>query len=188
MASQYTKISNLPSVTTILAPFSGYKDVPVQYLDAASTRGTVVHSHCAAIALGKWCPSPIPEYKGYVDSFNDWFEKYIDKVLMVEEELACPKLGYCGHPDFLFQSEQLGGVILIDIKTPISKMKTWGCQVAAYEKLINETGKYPSINRIGSLRLNKDGKTAKFDEFTDSRVSYFAAFYGALIAYRFFQT
>ena len=182
----YTKKSKHPSVTHILSPYSGYDRIHPMHLGKAAERGTIVHSHCASIALGEWRPSPIPEYRGYVKSFRQWFDVYVDDALLVEAELEDNELGYCGHPDLVVQSEKLGGVILIDLKTPVSvHRKVWGAQLVAYQRMI-EKAEGIVCQRIGSLRLKKDGAMAVFDDFTGNAVACWAAFYGALIATKFF--
>lgn len=181
----YSKESEYPSVTEILSPYSGYDQIPPAVLEAAAERGTLVHSHCEAIAKDIWAPAPKIELRGYVQSFQKWFDLFVDEVLLVEVELEDHDLGYCGHPDLAVRSSSLGGKLLLDLKTPEQlHRKIWGSQLSGYERLVRPRFK---VDRIGSLRLRKDGKMARFDEFTDNRVSYFAAFYGALIAHKFFN-
>lgn len=182
--------SGLPTVTEILEPWSGLDHIPPDRLEYAGYRGSLTHSHCAAIAKDMWVPDPTPELKGYVQSFRAWFDLYVDEVLLVEEELVDEDLGYCGHPDLIVRSAKLGGVILPDLKTPLAVKKTWEAQLAAYEKLANKNahrwGGY-QVDRAGSLRLSPEGKSAKFDEFTRNGPHAFAAFYGALLAHKFFK-
>ncbi|MBW2596741.1 MAG: hypothetical protein JRC93_12390 [Deltaproteobacteria bacterium] len=191
MPQEYSKQSEYPSVTEVLSPYSGYDQIPPWNLEKAAERGTIVHAHCAAIALGRWTPSPKDEYQGYVTSGRLWLEAYMDEPLLVEEELEDPELGYCGHPDLIIRSEKLGGVIMPDLKTPVQlHRKVWGAQLTGYENLAKKDTRFslPEIDRLGSLRLYEDGRMAKFDDFTDNRVAYWAAFYGALIAHRFFMS
>lgn len=182
-------MSKYPSVTEILAPYSGYDRVPPHLLDAASARGSLVHAHCAAIAKEEWAPAPRQEARGYIVSFQKWFDAFVDKVLFVEGELEDPELGYCGHPDLIVKSRKLGGVILPDLKTPAGVKKVWGSQLAGYENLSRKDKRIslPPIDRLGSLRLDKDGAMAKFDEFTENLLAYFGAFYAALAAHKFFM-
>lgn len=185
---EYTKVSRFPSVTKILSPYSGYDQIPPWHLEKAAERGTTVHAHCAAIALGEWAPPPKEELRGYVQSARLWLDAFMDEPLSVEEELEEPELEYCGHPDLVIRSVKLGGNILIDWKTPVAvHRKVWGAQLAAYNNLI-EKSRGIVIHRLGSLRLDVRGGIAKFDEFTANRVSYWSAFFGALIAHRFFST
>jgi hypothetical protein len=187
-AEKYHKTSRYPGVTTILSPWSGYDRIHPVHLGRASERGTIVHSHAAAYVMGVWAPDPAPEYRGYVESAQRWIDAFIDEPLLVEEELEDHELKFCGHPDIIARSSKLGGVVLIDLKTPAAvHRKNWGCQLAAYERLAKVSGRIPPINRFGSLRLDKNGGVAKFDEFTDNRLSYWSAFYGALIAHNFFN-
>lgn len=151
-------------------------------LEKASERGTAVHSYCASIANREFLP-PLPnEYQGYIISFKNWYSAYVDKPIYIEKEFEDHELGYCGHPDMVVKSIKLGGNILVDFKTPVTlKRKIWGAQLCAYERLVP-----CKVHRMGSLRLDKDGGIAKFDDFTGARTTHFAAFYAALQAYKYF--
>lgn len=188
MALAYSKESNLASVTQVLAPYSGYDSIPPWKLEQAAERGTIVHAHLAALATGGWMPQPKEEYRGYVGSGRLWLDTFMDEAVLVEEELQDPELGYCGHPDLVIRTVKLGGVVMIDWKTPAGlHRKIWGAQLAAYERLVLKC-KGIKVDRIGSLRLHPDGRMAKFDEFTGSRVAFWAAFFGALVAFNFFDS
>ena len=182
----YFKKSAYPSVTEALSPYTGFAHVNEYVLLAASDRGVAVHAHCAAYAKGVFAPSPEKDLEGYVASFKWWFDAYVDDVLLVEEEMEDHGLQYCGHPDLIVRSSALGGVVLPDLKTPATlNKKLWGAQLSAYDNLARVVKIIP--DRIGSLRLKKDGSPPIFDDFTEARVSYFAAFIGALTAYKFFK-
>ena len=187
MPDAYTKQSKFPSVTKVLSPYSGYDRIHPMHLGKAAERGTIVHSYCAAYVQKEWAPEPAIEYQGYVQSARQWFDAYAGTPLIVEKEMEDSALGYCGHPDLVLESERLGGVILIDLKTPVSvHRKVWGAQLAAYRQLI-QAAENIECQRIGSLRLRRDGSMAVFDDFTKNFVACWAAFYGALIAHRFFN-
>jgi len=175
-----------PSVTTILRPFSGFDSsgIPESVLARASERGTLVHTLNAAYAKKQWAPSPTPEASGYCQSFRWWFDTFVDEVIICEEELVDEELGFMGHPDIVVSSRKLGGIILADEKTPVQRKRLWGAQLAAYRRLV-EKKIGEKVHRIGSLRLSPTGLPPTFDEFTDSDHSYWAAFYGALIAFKF---
>lgn len=183
----YTKKSKFVSVTKVLSPYTSYDTIHPTVLGKAAERGTAVHSYCAAHLLGQWTPPPNSEYRGYVESAQKWVDAFVDESILVEAELEDHELKFCGHPDAVVQSKKLGGVILIDWKTPAQvHRKTWGAQLSAYERLA-KANNLPLINRIGALRLNKDGSMARFDEFTDNRLAFWNAFFAALVAYRFFN-
>lgn len=185
----YEKTSRFPSVTQILSPYSDLTGIPDHVLLTASERGTAVHSYCAAYARKEWVPDPPEDLKGYFKCFQKWFDLYVDEVYLTDDvELVDPILKYCGHPDLLCRSKKQGGVLLIDLKTPVNvKKQMWGCQIAAYKGLIDEAKGYPQIDRIGSLRLNSEGKAAKFDEFTENLIVYRGYFIAALQLYKFFK-
>jgi hypothetical protein len=163
--------------------------IPENVLQTASERGTAVHSFCAAYAKKEWVPKVPEDLAGYFKSFQKWFDSYVDEVYIADDvEMVDDQFGYCGHMDLLVRSEKQGGVLLIDLKTPASvKRQVWGCQIAAYKGLIDRTGRYPSIDRAGTLRLNSEGKPAKFDEFTDNLVLNYGRFIAALSLYKFFE-
>ena len=183
----YHKTSDLPSVTQILSPYSNYDQIPEHRLEAAAARGVAVHAYCAAHAKGAWAPTPPMEYRGYVDSFRQWFDIFECEVLLCEEELEDVQLGYCGHPDLCVRSIRLGGIILSDLKTPLAlHRKPWGCQLAAYDQLVKTT-KQIRPDRVGSLQLSPDGRAAKFEDFTGNLQEYFRAFFSALVCHKFFS-
>lgn len=131
-------------------------------------------------------PAPPREYAGYVASFRWWFDRYVDDVLLVEEELADPELEYIGHPDLLVMSRSLGGIILPDLKTPLTQQKVWKAQLAAYRRLL-EADRHINANRIGSLRLSPEGKPPIFNDYTHDPNN-FNAFYAALVAWKWFNS
>lgn len=183
---EYTKKSKYPSVTEVLSPWNDYSHVPEDRLEAAAERGTAVHAYCAAYARGVWAPTPPPGFRGYVDSFQRWFDLFVDETLVCEEEIEDAMLGYCGHPDLCVRAGKLGGVILTDLKTPIAlKRRIWGCQLSAYERLLIGLGVKP--DRVGSLQLSPEGRAARFEDFSEDLQEYFKAFFSALNCHKFFK-
>jgi hypothetical protein len=180
----YHKDSALPSVTAILAPFVDYSRVPAHTLAQAIERGTAVHGLCSARIQGLW-HAPVAEgLSGYVKSFDDW-ARVVSGVVLVEEELVDPVLGYCGHPDLILRIKGDAGMSLVDLKTPAACMPTWRPQLAAYRHLAESNGH--EISRVFSLRLAKDGGRAKVDEYTGTVRADFAGFVSALNCWKFFK-
>jgi hypothetical protein len=173
-----------PSVTEALKPWSDFSHIPPAVLEAASLRGTAVHDICANIARGLLVMNTPPEAEGYVASFRRWFDFMVDDVLLVEQRLVDPDFGYHGEPDLIVKSKS-EGIILIDNKTPVQKLITWRIQLAGYRNLAVKNDITP--DRVGSLRLHPDGKTAKLDYYENSLTD-FNYFLQALNLYRLFNT
>ena len=153
-------------------------------IEHASARGTEVHAAIAAYELGFFPPTLPEEIQGYFDSFRTWFDKYVDHVFFVEEELVDEELGIVGHPDVGLRMRH-GRNLIIDYKTPASDSKTWGPQVAAYRHLAekNRPEKY-----VGCMALQpkKDGGTARAYTYQRSG-EMFQIYLSALNCYRYFS-
>ena len=170
---------NLPSVTQILSPFSDFSKIRPDVLEAAAAKGTRVHTACATLARGGW-PVVAPEEQGYVDSFLRWFSR-VEQVHHIEEEFRDEAMGFMGHPDLVVTWE--GKFSLWDLKTPRSASPTWSGQLAAYRRLV--TWNVDPPERTAALILDPKGGTPKCVDLSDPDRA-FAAFLGALTAYKFF--
>jgi hypothetical protein len=175
----------MPSVTQVLSKFSDWTMVDGDVLSAAQQRGQIVHAHCAAYALGQWTPTIQPEYQGYFDSFQRWFDAMVQTVILVEKRLMHPTWNYDGQPDLVCTFKGDERIILIDLKTPQTKHIAWPVQMSAYSELIIVSENIFS-NRVGSLRLSDDGKSAKFEEYTQNLCEYFNIFLSCLNVYNYF--
>lgn len=174
-----------PSVTEVLSPWSDFSHVPPGVLQAASERGTAVHNACFAYAQGLPQISIRPDVAPYVESFIRWFDRVVDYVILCEQRITDERFGYHGEPDLLVMSKHQE-VILIDVKTPVTKIKPWRVQLAAYKNLC-EKFLDMKIHRVGSLRLSPEGKTPRMDYY-DYSAQDFNVFLSALNSYRFFKT
>ena len=175
---------NLPSVTRILSPWADFSGIPEEVLANAARRGTDVHRICGCIAQGLWFPAIPEDCTLFVESFRRWFP-VVEIVVLSEGELADTRLGYCGHPDLICRIRGDKALTLIDFKTPASKSPLWRAQLAAYKHLAREAGH--DVQRVGSLRLKRDGGHPIFDEYTDNATD-LAGFVAALNAHRYFNT
>jgi hypothetical protein len=174
----------MQSVTRVLSPYTDFSAIPHDILEYASWRGTEVHRLCACYALGLPIIEIKPACAGFFLSFQEWFDRCVEKVHLVEARLTHPAYLYCGHPDLIATLRGDPGPTMIDHKTPVIESPTWKCQLAAYDELATVNG-IPVI-RCGSLQLQRDGGTAKFREYTrDGRN--LAVFLAALTAQRFFE-
>lgn len=173
-----------PSVTEVLSPWSDFSMIQQSVLQMAAERGTAVHNACFAYAGGVPVVGVRPDVEPYLTSFRRWFDKVVDDVMLCEQRITDDKFGFHGEPDLLVRSKHQE-IILTDIKTPVTKMKTWRVQLAAYNNLCE---KYTGINihRVGSLRLSPDGKTPKMDYY-DYQSQDFNIFLSCLNTYKYFK-
>ena len=172
-------------VTEILGQYTDFSRIPGPVLEHASARGTEVHAICSAIATGMWVPSISEECHGYVDSFRRWFE-LVDEVLLVEERLYDRTFYYTGQVDLIVRLRGDKSPRVVDLKTPITKGRTWAAQIAAYNRLA-EFDRGILCRNSGTLRLSPHGRTAKFDPCNPPAEA-LAAFLSALTAYRYFTS
>ena len=180
-------MSPLPSVTTILKPFSDFSKIPAAVLQNAADRGSVVHSLVARRMLGLMIfPEEITdEVAGYFRSFEVWFEAMVETVVMAEKTLTDLTQGYHGTPDAIVRMKGDAGLTMLDWKTPIVTAKSWRIQIAAYQALAEKSGY--EIKRIATLQLHPKGRRAKFTEYTHSTLRDFAIFLSALNCWRYFH-
>jgi hypothetical protein len=174
-----------PSVTEALQPWADFSKVPPAVLQAAADRGTAVHQACAAYAAALPVFGLPPEVEPYFNSFRRWFDHVVDEVLLCEERLTDEDFGYHGEPDTVVKSKHQE-IILVDLKTPVTKTKTWRVQLAAYKNLV-EKYKGVKVDRVGSLRLSPEGKTPKMDYY-EYQAQDFNIFLSSLNCYRFFNS
>lgn len=177
-----------PSVTRIIAPWVKFDHVPQDRLRAAAERGTRIHAACRSIAEGIGF-FPMSEddraIAGYVQSFRRWLQIVVKEVIFTEGELRDDRFGFVGHPD-LFVLARNGEALLVDLKSPVTKSKTWRLQLSAYAHLCRQAGYFP--DRIGSLRLHPEGKPPRMDWYEESALQDFNVFLSCLNAYRFFNS
>jgi hypothetical protein len=172
------------SVTQALSPFNDFSAVPPAVLEEAKIRGTMAHNLFASYVLGLWIPSVPENCIGYFDSFNRWFDGTVEEVIAVEKRIVHPVHHFDGQLDLLCRIKGDAGLMLLDHKTPMALYKSWRVQCAAYKKLADL--EYPSITRTGSLRLSRDGKRAKLEEYSGTIERDFALFLNCLSAYQYF--
>lgn len=157
--------------------------IPERVLTAAADRGRAVHAGCAAYARKLPVILANGEYQ-YFQSFRDWFDQYVARVLFVEREFVDQKIYFIkGHPDLVCQLTD-GREVVVDYKTPQAESRTWAAQLAAYCNLVSlELGK--RVDGM-ALILANDGAAAKAINY-QYQESDFAAFVAALTAYRYFK-
>ncbi len=174
---------NFPSVTAVINPWTDFSKIPPAVLQHASERGTEVHSICTRFACGEFVVAS-PECQPYLDSFTQWFDLMVDKVLLCEVRLAHEGWGYHGQEDIYCRLKD-GRTILADLKTPVALQKSWRVQLSAYRELL--VANDYNVACVGSLRLSPAGKMAKMDFYENSPQD-FNMFVQALNLYRFFNS
>ena len=173
-----------PSVTTVLSPWSDFSQVPSDVLDGAAERGKRVHALCAAWAQGLFAV-PGQQDRGYFESFQRWFDAWVEEVIAVEAEYLS-RHGYSGRPDLIcrIKGDELASVV--DFKTPLAVHRAWRPQLAAYRQLANEC--VCPTKRAFCLRLKRDGSRAIVDEELPETLDRdFRIFCYALAVWKFFN-
>lgn len=179
------------SVTEVLQPWADFSHVPPERLFMASERGTAVHDACLMkTARGIPAIGIDEECAGYVESFQKWFDHFVDRVFFTEERLVDVNLGISGQID-LFCKAKDGTYPIIDLKTPVTKNKSWRLQLAGYRRLVIQD--HPSIPewliKTGSLRLDPKGKAPKMDWYKqDTYLRDLNYLLQALNLYRYFHS
>ena len=171
----------MPSVTQVLSPWADFGRVDPAVLERAALRGTAVHAACLAETTGFWAP-PDPEIEPYVESFRLWRPRV--EIIKAEFELADPVLSLYGHPDLLVRFAGDTALAIIDLKTPAAYNSIWRAQLAAYKYMAVKNGL--DVVRVGSLRLQKDGRPPILNESTATYPRDLAGFIAALDAWLYF--
>ena len=173
-------------VTEILSPYQDFSKVHPAVLEAACSRGSKVHDYCEAYSLGLLIEEPEEDCKPYVNSFIEWFDKYVEEVINVEERLYSQEYKITGKYDLLCKLKGSDDLVLIDYKTPSTESRTWALQTAAYQLMYNRTHS-AQVDRRVVLMLNKQGSPAKVIEYTNHEKDKIL-FLSALNLYRFFNS
>ncbi len=150
----------LPSVTTVLSPWSDFTKVPPDVLTRAAERGTRVHLACSNYVSGFMVPNMTADEQPYFNSFKRWFDATVDETISVEQEYRCDIHKFIGHPDIVCVLKGDSRICVVDLKTPRTTSPSWRLQLAAYAWLTK-------AHRCFSLRLSPEGKRALVDEATD---------------------
>jgi hypothetical protein len=179
---------SLISVTQALSVINQSYGPNENVIEIAAIRGSLVHSACAAYALGLF-PMSNEETEGYFQSFKNWFDAHVCRVAMEpEQELKDEKLGLVGHMDLGHLILNDGRNVLLDIKTPVQYRSSWSLQLAAYWHLVKLATNL-TIIKPGVLMLDPDGGTAKVkwveEEEKMSMDQLFSLFMQALNLFKF---
>jgi len=177
-------MNDLIRVSDVLRPYQDWSAVPDRYMEPALERGSIVHLWCRNYALKIWMPVSLDQYRGYIESFRGWFDRYVQKVFFVENRFDDPDLGFTGQPDLGCILRGETDPLIVDYKTSAMTQKVWLCQVSAYIELARKNG--IPVKRGGSLKLNGEGRSAKFVP-VDYSAEAFSIFLSALNAHRWLK-
>lgn len=172
-------------VTEVLSPFTDFSGIAPDVLANAADRGQRVHRYCELYSKSLLIEDPTPDCKKYVDSFIEWFDTYVDRVVFSEKRINCAKLRLSGRFDSVFMLKGDENPSLIDIKTPQSSSKSWDLQTAAYKILLREEHNF-HVSRRACLILDKFGGKARFKEHSQHELDE-GRFLHALDLHRFFK-
>jgi hypothetical protein len=172
----------IPSVTTILQPYTDFSSIRPEVLQQAAERGTRFHRYASARLQGLMLPPVTPDLQGFVASWEQWAADMVDQVYGVELALQDDAFGYCGHLDAIIRIHGDKKLTIVDWKTPVQVQKTWELQVAGYRRLAEVAGF--DIGREMSVRPDRNGGRAKVTEYTRYPVA-LQSFLGALSVWRF---
>lgn len=155
----------LPSVTTVLDPYTSLEFVDRATLEAAAELGTHVHSAVHLFNVGRLesCPERI---QPYVDAWAKFLSESGAVVIGSEMRVHSEKHGYAGTLDsLLYWSER---ECVVDVKSGSVVPKTVGPQTAAYVTAHNEMYSAKVRTRY-CLHLRPDGtyKAHKLDDPRD---------------------
>jgi len=174
-------------VTSVFEPYTNFDAIDPVVLHRAANRGTRVHRYCELHMLGEYYPQPEEELVGYIDSFIQWYDKIVEKLICTEQRIYNNQYKLTGAIDIVAILKGDKSPTIIDIKTPASESKTWCLQTAAYRLLYNSKMdvKLHADRRI-ALRLDKKGGYPKIHEYTENGRD-LRLYLSALEVYKYFK-
>ncbi len=174
-------------VTEILEFYTNFSGIDPLTLANAADRGSRVHKYCEMYALNLFLSDIDEDCKNYFNSFKEWYDSFVVKLLYNELRINSEKYLLTGKFDLIVQlkGDPEDCLTLIDIKTPASSSLTWPLQMAAYSMLLREEKKVLVSRRI-VLMLPKHGEKAKIIEYQDHDL-HEKLYISALTLFRFFK-
>lgn len=158
-----------PRVSDILAiqNANAMRSIPADKLINAQLRGTAIDNYCTALMKKLFMPEIEPAYQAYVDSFIEWSNQRIKKIVSTHQRFYDDDLKFSGEFDAIMILNDSDEVTLIDIKATCLPSKTWPVQLAAYKHLCEKNG--IKIDRVMNMHLRKKTKT-KTEEIQGEKV------------------
>ena len=174
----------IPSVTQLMKPLSDseYGGIDPKHLEIAAARGTAVHEAIENYIKFGIMDIP-PEFHGYVDGFQEWWESQRPTVVASELRFYHKYMWYGGTADLL--AEINGELSLIDFKTT-SKVIHSSCavQLEAYAQALQSHGIKVKAKYI--LHLKPDGRWV-FLPFTTNDLESWSVFDALKTVYNYIQ-
>jgi len=166
-------------VTEVLSPFSGLKSIDSEVLKNAASRGKVVHILCNSLLLNLGIfdleelvrtysrnEEHFEKEKSLVENFVTSFEIWIEskKDFITPSRFYDDEFMITGECDFIYPSEK--GLMLVDLKTPVTESPTWSLQGSAYSYM-GKKASYP-IKGIEFVKLSRTGKKPKIYQYEEN--------------------
>ena len=152
----------LPRVSQIISPYTGYNKVPKKILEKACNRGTLLHSACLSMVKKEEFKIPT-ELAKYAFSFVQFLPR-ITNVISSETRFDDHEWGFTGMYDYVAEVNGFSGITVMDIKTSYASKKVWGCQLAAYARLVEKHLNVVPEHLI-VVHLDRNGKSANIIEY-----------------------
>lgn len=174
-------------VTEVLEPFSKLHLLDPKVVKNAAERGSRVHEFCTMYALNLLVVDIDDDCKNYVESFIEWYDSAVEKLLYKPTRINSSKYRLSGEFDMIVQLKGDDKATLVDIKTPINESPSWQLQTAAYRMLVGDHSDIcHAIDRRGVIKLPKDGSQAKWIEYNQHEMDEFL-YLSALQLFRHFN-
>lgn len=172
-------------VTQVISPYKDFSSIPQEVVLEASLRGEEVHRLAYLYANNILIEKPAEYVKNYFFSFKEWFDTYVEEVILSEERISCDKLMLTGCPDLVVRIKGSKDLVLVDLKTPQVHCKTWRPQTAAYKMLLRDVLGVNCERRL-VVMPRKDGSKAVVKEHLKHELDE-KIFMNLLSNYRFFH-
>lgn len=154
----------VPSVSRILEPLNGLSGIPEGILQAASLRGTDVHTACDFFDDGTLDMETVDHtVRPYLDAWIAFRKECGSRVIASEQVVFHSKLRYAGRLDRIVEID--GKKIILDIKTTSAMKPAHGCQVYAYRAALSDMG--VKTDGAACVYLHFDG-TWTFKEYNEA--------------------
>lgn len=131
-----------PSVTEIIGRFlNPYKGISPDMLVRAAHRGQEVHKYVHLINDQFFVPGIPEEIQGYIEGFEDWKDKVVDKVIWSEKEFIDSTNQVVAHPDMLVKLKNNRHSTIVEAKCTATIFKTHYIQTAIYQHITKAKGR-----------------------------------------------
>jgi len=187
MNAQFFSRDDYTRVSSVLQPYVDFGGASVSRVQYAAERGSEIHFICLDyMALNLWYPHLIPvEFQGYLNSFQIFLDQMVEEVVAVEIRLYDDVYQYTGRLDLILVMKY-EGLVLLDLKTPIKRARTWAAQLASYGNLARKNEFPIPRGRLGSLQLDPGGRRPKCHWYEEEDEA-FLMFVNALNVQRYFE-